>query len=181
MSQPVWFRFVQGNNAETAEHVFHLNEPDRTISPNFWRTLQRLKALATLDWVAGDFLFEDDDAGIYAQGHATDVKFDRGALPGLGLSAKKQSAGAGGAPRKWDWDGALLHLAALAHSSGDGLLRHDGSEPNQTDIADFLRAWFIETRGDSPESSQLRFYGKRFVTEMNAVKLRGANNFPSQE
>jgi len=180
IAQPVWFRFVQGNNVDTAEHVFHLNQPDRTISPNFWRTLQRLKPVATLDWVAGDFSFEDVDAGIYAQGHATDVKFDRATLPGLDLSAKKQPASAGGAPRKWDWDGAFLHLAALAHGSADGLLRPDGGEPNQTDIAEILRAWFVDNYDDAPESSQLRFYGKRFITELNAVKLRGANNLPTR-
>lgn len=35
----------------------------------------------------------------------------------------------GGAPRKWDWDGALLHLAALAHHGANGLFREDGSDP----------------------------------------------------
>ena len=82
----------------------------------------------------------------------------------------------GGAPRKWDWDGALLHLAALAHHGANGLFRDDGSDPNQSDIARHLQAWFIDTCEKSPEDSQLREYGKRFVTELNALKLRDAKN-----
>lgn len=82
----------------------------------------------------------------------------------------------GGAPRKWDWDGAFLHLAALAHHGVNGLFRDDGGDPNQSDIARHLQAWFIDTCGNSPENSQLRDYGKRFVTELNALKLRDANN-----
>jgi hypothetical protein len=86
------------------------------------------------------------------------------------------SANRGGAPRKWDWDGALLHLAALAHHGVNGLFRDDGSDPNQSDIARHLRAWFIDTCDNSPENSQLRDYGKRFVIELNALKLGDANN-----
>lgn len=177
LAKPVWFRFVQGTR-DVSEHVFHLQEQDRAIDPNFWRTLQRLKGGAAIDWIAGDFTFEDSDAGIYATGHASGVKFDRFGLPALDRPYAKAEAKAGGAPRKWDWDTALLHLAAIAHGSPDGLFRDDGRDPNQSDIARHLRAWFVDTYGDAPESSQLRDYGKRFVTELNAVKLAAANNLP---
>lgn len=177
LAKPVWFRFVQGTR-DTSEHVFHLQEQDRAIDPNFWRTLRRLQAGAAIDWIAGDFSFEESDAGIYATGYASGVKFDRSGLPALGRPHHKADAKAGGAPRKWDWDTALLHLAALAHGSPDGLFRDDGRDPNQSDIARHLRAWFVDTCGDAPESSQLRDYGKRFVTELNAVKLGAANNLP---
>ncbi len=178
---PVWFRFVQGNHNGGAEHVFHLREPDRTIDANFWRTLQRLRSTAEIDWIAGDFSFEDNDAGVYATGFASGVKFDRSALPAIDRLTPKAATNPGGAPRKWDWDGALLHLAALAHSSPDGLFRDDGKDPNQSDIARHMRAWFIDTRGDAPENSQLRDYGKRFVAELNAVKLQAANNLPPSD
>ncbi len=82
----------------------------------------------------------------------------------------------GGRPRTWDWDGALLYLAALAHHGQNGLFRPDGSDPNQTNIAAHLRDWFIATAKNSPEDSQLRRYGKRFQTELNALKMRDANN-----
>lgn len=77
----------------------------------------------------------------------------------------------GGAPRKWDWDGALLHLAALAHHGDSGLFRADGGDPNQSDIARYLQAWFLQTCDRSPEDSQLRKFGARFVEELNALKL----------
>jgi hypothetical protein len=177
LAKPVWFRFVQGTR-DASEHVFHLKEQDRAIDPNFWRTLQRVHAGAAIDWIAGDFSFEDSDAGIYATGYASGVKFDRAGLPAVDRPYPKAEGKAGGAPRKWDWDGALLHLAAVAHGSPDGLFRDDARDPNQSDIARHLRAWFVDGFGDAPESSQLRDYGKRFVTELNAVKLAAANNLP---
>jgi len=177
LSRPVWFRFVQGNSDDGTEFVFHLREQDRTIDPNFWRTIQRLQTTAALDWIAGDFSFDECDRGFFARGHACGVKFDRLALPALDLPDAKTSRNAGGAPRKWDWDGALLHLAALAHGSPNGLFRDDGRDPNQSDIARHLKAWFIDSVDNAPETSQLRDYGKRFLTELNAVKLKAANNF----
>lgn len=176
LARPVWFRFVQGRRDEGEEHVFRLKEQDRIISPNFWRTLQRLRNSADIDWIAGDFSFEDDDSGIYATGSASGVKFDRAGLPALDLLTVKPPTNPGGAPRKWDWDGALLHLAALAHGSPHGLFRDDGKDPNQSDIARHLRAWFIDANDNAPESSQLRDYGRRFVAELNAIKLQAANN-----
>ena len=179
LAQPVWFRFVQGNSIDECETIFRLQKPDRSINPNFWRTLQRLRTVADIDWIAGDFAFTDCDGGIYATGHASGVKFELSGLPAIDRPRSRPLPKAGGAPRKWDWDGALLHLAALAHNSPDGLFRQNGDDPNQSDIAGHLRAWFVDTCDDAPESSQLRDYGKRFVTELNAVKLGDANNpFP---
>ena len=177
LARPVWFRFVQGNRDDGTQHEYHLPERERSISANFWRTLQRLQAVAAIDWIAGDFSFDDTDASVYAIGSASGVKFDRLGLPALDLLTSKPAPNVGGAPRKWDWDGALLHLAALAHGSPDGLFRDDGKDPNQSDIARHLSAWFIDAHDDAPESSQLRDYGKRFIAELNAVKLQGANNF----
>jgi hypothetical protein len=82
----------------------------------------------------------------------------------------------GGAPRKWDWDGALLHLAAKAHHSADGLYRDDGSDPNQSDIARHLEAWFMAKHGNAPEQSQLRAYGARFLAALAELKAAAANN-----
>ncbi|WP_226017109.1 hypothetical protein [Novosphingobium sp. FKTRR1] len=181
LARPVWYRFVQGNHDNGEEHLIQLQEQDRAISPNFWRNLQRLRRSADIDWIAGDFSFEDNDAGVYATGSANSVKFDRSGLPAIDRLTSKPPSNPSGAPRKWDWDGALLHLAALAHGSPDGLFRDDGKDPNQSDIARHLRAWFIDTHGDAPETSQLRDYGKRFMAELNAVKLQGANNLRHPE
>lgn len=181
LARPIWFRFVQGDREHASEHTFPLHEQDRAIDPNFWRTLDRLKTAAAIDWIAGDFSFEDCDVGIYAAGHACGVKFDLTGLPALDRPYSKPVAKSGGAPRKWDWDGALLNLAALAHESSNGLFRENGADPNQSDIAQHLRAWFVDVYEDAPESSQLRDYGRRFATELNAVKLRAANNLPPTE
>lgn len=181
LASPVWFRFVQGNGGESGEHVFHLQDQDRAIDPNFWRTLQRLWAIADVDWIAGDFSFADNDAGVYATGSASGVKFDRSGLPAIDRPASRPMSKPGGAPRRWDWDGALLHLAAHAHGSSDGLFRDDGKDPNQSDIARHLRSWFIDTQNDAPENSQLRDYGKRFIAELNAVKLQAANNLSGSQ
>lgn len=181
LAKPVWFRFVQGNENSGEHHDFHLVKEERTINPNFWRTLVRLRTIAEIDWIAGDFAFEERDAGVYVVGSATGVRFDRAALPAIDVLSSKQTANPGGAPRKWDWDGALLHLAALAHRNPDGLLQNSGKEPNQTDIARYLQAWFIDRHDDAPESSQLRFYGSRFLYELNAIKSKSANNLPTPE
>ncbi|NOW44534.1 hypothetical protein FHW96_000676 [Novosphingobium sp. SG751A] len=81
-----------------------------------------------------------------------------------------------GKPREWDWDGALLHLAALSHGSNDGLFRQDGSDPNQSDIARILSNWFIDQTDDSPSDSQLRAYGARFWQALDGVRKASAEN-----
>ena len=140
LARPIWFRFAQGNRNDGSEHVFHLSDPDRTIDPNFWRTLHRLKSVACIDWTAGDFAFEECDAGIFATGNASGVKFDRHGLPALDWPKAKPLCKVGGAPRKWEWDSALIHLAALSHGTANGLFRENGSDPNQSDIARHLQA-----------------------------------------
>lgn len=175
VARPMSFRYTLGSLDDGNERLFELHEPEGTIDPNFWRTLRRLGTAATADWIAGDFSFDDRDAGIYATGYADGVLFDLSGLPALGATHAKPSRKAGGAPCKWDWDGAFLHLAALAHHTADGLYRDDGSDPNQSDIAKHLQAWFVDTCDKAPEDSQLRDYGKRFETELNALKFRDSN------
>lgn len=157
-----------------------------TIPKQFWSEYVWAGMLAEADWTAGDFSYEREVEGEpYYGGFAHGVEFFRSALPGLSDNAADSvhaslpetvSAKFGGAPRKWDWDGALLHLAARAHSDPNGLFRPDGSEPNQSDIADYLREWFIGITDDAPSGSQLRDYGKRFLIELNALKLKIADN-----
>lgn len=101
--------------------------------------------------------------------------------PSVVLMPDENAFGAskGGAPRRWDWDGAMAYLAALAHYSPDGLIREDGTDPNSSDIAEHLLSWFVRTKGVEPSNSMLRKYGARFVAELNALKLGAADN-PSQ-
>lgn len=167
-----------------------LDEASGTIPKRFWREFRHKDAERHADWIAGDFSFSrEDDNCIETDGFAHGVRFDLSGLPAIATNvqvdagidaANTMAAGSprrqGGAPRKWDWDGALLYLAALAHHGADGLHRKDGGEPNQSDIARHLQEWFIGTSGKAPEDSQLRDYGKRFVTELNTLKLQVAKN-----
>ncbi|API58804.1 hypothetical protein BSL82_05360 [Tardibacter chloracetimidivorans] len=167
-----------------------LDEPSSTIPKRFWREFKHRDAERHADWIAGDFSFSREvDNCIETDGFAHGVRFDLAGLPAVAMDVKDDagvdaadttaaspSRRQGGAPRKWDWDGALLHLAAIAHHGADGLHRKDGGEPNQSDIARHLQEWFIGTSDKAPEDSQLRDYGKRFITELNAVKLRSAKN-----
>ena len=178
---------------------------DGLIPIGFWHSLKRnSQSNIDIDWFVGDFFFEISDE----RGTAHGVVFERlgieqiigrplqideqgeeATLPnviGNNLPADPveefddKPKGKGGAPRKWDWDGALLHLAAMAHHGRNGLFRDDGGDPNQSDIAGHLGAWFIDTCDNSPVDSHLRGYGMRFLTELNALKLRDAKNLKGE-
>lgn len=181
LAQPADFSF-RTNLEEWDDKSWSLDEPAGTIPKAFWADLKSRGRFATLDWIAGDFTFGDSGAPFEnSTGYALGVQFDTSALPAMAcVPAQREpqvlAITTRGARRKWDWDGALLHLAAVAHHTRDGLLREDGGEPNQSDIGRHLADWFIGTMGDTPEDSQLRGYGKRFIQELNALKLLDANN-----
>ncbi|WP_324262082.1 hypothetical protein U4960_02740 [Altererythrobacter sp. H2] len=151
------------------------------IPKDFWAYVRRFRMPEHQDWLSGDFTVECLQDRQYVAGYAHAVRFERAGLPLVNEPSAISQAitatrGGPGAPRRWDWDGALAHLAALAHFSADGLHRADGTEPNQSDIARQLGDWFIGNGGECPENSQLRTYGKRVVQEINTLKLLAANN-----
>lgn len=178
-ARPKFFEYWMVNDPR------HLVLPEMTIPRSFWQNFRRLRRQATEDWIVGDFAFEEDLGWPQEiSGEVHGVEFDRNGLPlvadegdllkdrNLPVAAKAKA----GAPRKWDWDGALLDLAARAHCSPDGLYRADGEQPNQSDIANRLERWFLDQRGEAPESSQLRKYGQRFDEQRNAILAHTANN-----
>lgn len=57
-----------------------------------------------------------------------------------------------GRPKKWDWEGALAFIVSQAQTP-DGLPTGDGA---QARIEEAIRNWFIDQKGDSPASSQIR-------------------------
>ena len=65
----------------------------------------------------------------------------------------------GGRPPKWDWEGALIHIAAVANKP-DGLSSGRGA---QAKIAEMIRDWFIQTTGDSPADSEIRKRAKLVI------------------
>lgn len=156
---------------------------ERGIIPKlFWLSFVDCRLNAEEDWTAGDFAFSSNthDFMPSVEGFAHGVRLDRNGLPAINSPTTIPDAGSiaprgRGAPSKWDWEGALLHLAAVAFYDSDGLFREDGGDPNQSDIAQRLSDWFFGTTGNTPADSQLRNYGKRFQQELNALKLAAAN------
>jgi hypothetical protein len=153
-----------------------------TIPKLFWLCFSDCRLNAEEDWIAGDFAFTSNSSDFMpsVEGFAHNVQLDRNGLPAIELPKVPNASGSTaprgrGAPAKWDWEGALLNLAAVAFYDSDGLFREDGREPNQSDIAQRLSAWFIGTTRDAPADSQLRAYVKRFQQELNALKLPAAD------
>jgi len=118
------------------------------------------------EWVSGDFVIKEDDfaeSPIY--GSAFNVHFDADHLPGLTQSPiavsslspaiEMNDATVRGRPAKWDWDGAMAYLVALANYP-DGLDVLAEGELRQADIERALSEWFIGKTGNAPVTSQIR-------------------------
>lgn len=158
-----------------------LDEEQGTLPRIFWHYVRIFRRAEHQDWLSGDFTVECYQDRHFAMGHAYAVRFDRAGLPLVNEPLAPAQSGTSmgtnaGAPRKWDWDGALAYLAALSHCTADGLHRPDGNDPTQSDIAEHMEAWFIGSTGQSPATSLLREHAKRVVQEINALKLQTANN-----
>jgi len=80
----------------------------------------------------------------------------------------KQSTSAskrGGRPIKWNWEGALAHIASLANKP-DGLPTDAGA---QAQIARLITSWFMTEAGEAPADSEVR---KRAATILEALTRR---------
>jgi hypothetical protein len=64
-----------------------------------------------------------------------------------------------GRPRKWDWDGAMAHVVAMAQTP-DGLPTGHGA---QAKVEAMIAEWFEEQTGDSPAISQIRSKASRIM------------------
>jgi len=64
-----------------------------------------------------------------------------------------------GRPRKWDWDGATMHLLTIAQTP-DGLPLGPGGQAN---IERELAEWFVKTTGDGPSPSQIRQHASKVM------------------
>ncbi|WP_235522906.1 hypothetical protein [Novosphingobium sp. Leaf2] len=74
-----------------------------------------------------------------------------------------ESKNKGGRPPTWDWEGALIHVVAIANTP-DGLPSERGA---QARIEEIIRDWFIQAGGDAPADSEIR---KRANGIMKRVK-----------
>ena len=64
-----------------------------------------------------------------------------------------------GRPPKWDWDGAMAHVIAMAQTP-DGLPTGHGA---QAKIEVLIAAWFEAETGNSPATSQIRKKASRIM------------------
>lgn len=85
------------------------------------------------------------------------IRFDEAAVPPM------KSRGGPGRARKWDWDGALAHIAAVANKP-DGLPEGHGA---QAAVERMIAEWFVARTDGSPPESEIR---KRAAQVMSAVQ-----------
>jgi hypothetical protein len=71
---------------------------------------------------------------------------------------------AGGRPPKYDWEGAIIHIAAVANGL-DGLPSGSGA---QTEIADLVADWFVNACGECPADSEVRRRAARIMQALSA-------------
>src|SRR5690606_9723641 len=118
-----------------------------------------------IDWVSGDFGFRDASGFFDVHGVAFDVHLDADCLPGL--SKNDSDKGAQGAltlpeshpqtlspgrPPKWDWEGALAHIVAIANQA-DGLEGLSNGPFRQADIERAISGWFVSRCDEAPATS----------------------------
>ena len=141
---------------------------DHVIPARFWRALDLTEPNGReLDWVSGDFSFEDDSSLFEIRGVAFNVRLDADNLPGLGntnpadsqasLTLPDQNAGHAPTGRrpKWDWEGAIAHIVAIANQV-DGLEGLSNGPFRQADVEREISEWFVGHFGEAPATSEVR-------------------------
>lgn len=78
-----------------------------------------------------------------------------------GLSASEPAINRGGRPKKWDWEGALIHLIAIANKP-DGLPE---GERAQARITRLMLEWFAanSSDGNTPAESEAKSRARRVM------------------
>lgn len=137
----------------------------------------------SLDWEAGRLtieslfpdecwreLFLEDDAMFHSGSYLaqprfswlefevelTDLCFERTAiemLTGFEQPNNPVSHRRLGRPKKWDWEGAMAHVAAEANRNPDGLPVGYGA---QTKVEQLILNWFMTRSGETPAESEVR-------------------------
>ena len=180
--------FINWEGADTVlPDVKSLDKSWERLAPTFWESSHAIDGLKSIDgfvwvqtesdWVEGTFRasqFEEEPvAGFEGLSPridriAFDVYFELPALEAMsrsiGTTAPSQRITAG-RPQKWDWEGALAHLAAIANTP-DGLPSGHGA---QSAIAKKMGEWFAAKDGDSPADSELRKRAAMIMASIDAL------------
>ena len=85
-----------------------------------------------------------------------------GLQPSKGSSVAAKSSG--GAPPKWDWEGAYIQLGRIHILEDDNALSRDVLNKR-------LENWFMDTTGKCPSDSEIRKKVKRFHETIWPPKL----------
>lgn len=154
------------------------------IPPSFWKYFHvSSKENKYSDWIVGDFRFSHRDwHNNNIEGTAFSVELDAAAFPTLAISNPiplqlvedhTQTGNSGrGRPVKWDWDGAMAHLVAIANLP-DGLDTLAEGELRQADIERAMSEWFARTANDSPSISQIRGKAQAVMRAIALVEKDG--------
>jgi hypothetical protein len=145
------------------------------IPAEFWRHISFSNGWGT-EWVSGDFTIEWEEKS--ASGSAFNVHFDADNLPGLTASpiaphadapeSMTSDAPTRGRPIKWDWDGALAYIVALANLP-DGLEALADGPLRQADLERAISEWFIGKTGNAPATSQIRARASAIMLAVSEV------------
>lgn len=89
-----------------------------------------------------------------------------------GFTALRNETRAGiGRPKKWDWEGALANVIAVAQTP-DGLPTGQGA---QARIEEMIADWFVAETGNSPAESQIRQRAAAIIQTLERPKRPKTN------
>lgn len=135
---------------------------------------------ATLDtklpdyWVTEEFeCGEDDEVHVALTGLSFDLsQIEMLALPVANSEGRTAPTRPIGRPPKWDWHGALAHVAALASRDPDGLPTGPGA---QARIEIEMAQYFSDTcDGEQPAESEIRRHAARVMEALERASRRKA-------
>jgi hypothetical protein len=75
-----------------------------------------------------------------------------------------------GRPKKWDWEAALAHVAAVLSRDPDGLPEGRGA---QAKIERVIADWFVETAGEAPSEGEVRNRARLVFDSASALEAKG--------
>lgn len=104
-------------------------------------------------------------SGLRFELNAIEMLAPGAAAPPIEAKQSTPASKKGGRPIKWNWEGALAHIASLANKP-DGLPTDAGA---QARIARLITDWFITEAGEAPADSEVR---KRAATILEALTRR---------
>lgn len=90
-------------------------------------------------------------------------------LEGTEVASRKDRTGIGGAPKKYDWEMALAHVAAVANTP-NGIPTGVSDEVTNADVTKLLTAWFVQKIDKEPSSSEVRKRASYVLSAINALK-----------